>query len=142
MTYREYLKSIGMTDDQIKAAETAFGPELIAKAFESPLKAQAAAEAATAAAVAERAEFERFYNEDVLPKVSSVYQDAINQRTRSAALEERLKAAKEYGFLADPKTVEGAVPGMPPGNPVVANPVPGSPAAPGAPASPGAPDPR
>jgi hypothetical protein len=135
MNYREYLKSQGYTDAEITAMETAFGgADKIAKAFETPMREKAAAEAAATAAKTEREEFENFYNNDVLPKVSGVYQDAINQRTRAAALEERLKSATEYGFLSAPDPKTGVIPGVPAGT-EVRNPVPGSPAAPGAPAS-------
>lgn len=133
MNYREYLKSIGMDDAKIAEFEKAFGPDLAARAFEGPLKAKVEAEKALAAAKVEKEEFEAFYQNDVLPKVSTVYQDAINWRTRASAAEERLKAAKEYGFLSE----EGAIPGAPSGTPVVAanaNPVPGSPGNPNPPA--------
>lgn len=137
MTHREYLKSIGMTDAKIAEMETAFGPDLMTKAFEAPLQQLAEAQRQVTEATAKKEEFETFYQTEVLPKVSTVYQDAINMRTQNAALTERLKAAKEYGFLSD-EAASGIVPGTPPGSPVQ---VPGSPAAPGAPAS-GAPDSR
>jgi hypothetical protein len=126
MTWKEYLKSIGSTDDEIAKMETEFGAVKMAKAFETPIREKEAAETALAAAQSEKTEMETWYQNDILPKISSVYQDAINQRTRATALEERLKAAKEYGFLIDEKVVAGAIPGIPAGNPV-----PGSPAGPG-----------
>jgi hypothetical protein len=124
-----------MTDAKIAEMETAFGPDLITKAFEGPLNQLAEAQRQVTEATEKRESFETFYHDEVLPKVSTVYQDAINMRTQNAALTERLKAAKEYGFLSD-EAASGIVPGTPPGNPI-----PGSPAAPGAPAS-GAPDSR
>lgn len=129
MTHREYLKSIGMTDAKIAELETAFGQDLITKAFEGPLQQLTEAQRQVTEATTKREEFETFYQNEVLPKVSTVYQDAINMRTQNAALNERLKAAKEYGFLSD-EAATGVVPGTPPGNPV-----PGSPGAPGAAAS-------
>jgi hypothetical protein len=129
MTYREYLRSIGMTDDQIKAAETAFGPDLITKAFEGPLKDREAAMEAAAKSAKELEDWNTRYNDEILPQVGSVYRDAINERTKNAALEARLKAATEYGFLAD---TNGVIPGAGGGQPVVnANAVPGSPSLPG-----------
>lgn len=133
MTYIEYLKSIGYDDAGIANLVTAFGgPDKVAKAFEKPVADLAAAQAALTAATAEKDEFQRFYNEDVLPKVSTVYQDAIQARTRAAALEERLKAATEFGFLADPAKTSGVVPGV---GDIPPNPVPGSPGGAGGPAS-------
>lgn len=143
MNWKDLLRAQGYTDAEITKMETEFGGDKMAKAFAAPLAAQQAAETALATAKTEHEEFEKFYNDDVLPKVSTVYQDAINWRTRATALEERLKAAKDYGFLSEPTAIAGAVPGMPAGTPIAApvNPVPGSPAAPGAP-TPAAMDPR
>jgi hypothetical protein len=132
MNWKDYLKSQGYTDAEIANMETTFGGPKMAKAFEQPIADKLAAEQAAATARSEKEDFERFYNDEVLPKISTTYQDAINARTRVAALEARLKAANEYGFLSDPKVVDGVVPGAPavatPSTP--ANPVPGSPAAP------------
>lgn len=134
MTYIEYLKSIGHTDAEITAMAAAFGGgDKLAKAFEQPIRDKEAAELAAKTAREEKEGMENWYQNDILPKISTVYQDAINQRTRAAALEERLKAAREFGFLSDERVIAGAVPGVPPGNPVPSptaispNPVPGSP---------------
>lgn len=138
MDWKKYLLSIGYTEAEITKMVTEFGADKVAKAFEQPVRDLEAAKAAEAAAKQERDEYDRFYQEDVLPKMSTVYQEAINSRTREAALIERLKAAKEYGFLSDPKTVEGAIPGAPAGAPITApvNPIPGSPSVPGGPGAP------
>lgn len=143
MTYQEYLKSIGYDDAGIATMATAFGgPDKLAKAFEKPMRDLEAAQASETAAKNERDDFQKFYQDDILPKISTVYQDAIQQRTTVAALQERLKAAKEYGFLSDDKLLAGAVPGMPAGSPVDGaappNPVPGSPSG----GQPSAPDSR
>lgn len=133
MNWKEYLKTQGYTDAEIANMETTFGGQKMAKAFEQPIADKLAAEQAAATAKSEKEDFERFYNDEVLPKISTTYQDAINARTRVAALEARLKAANEYGFLSDPKVVDGVVPGAPavtPTTTTATNPVPGSPAAP------------
>jgi hypothetical protein len=135
MNWKDHLKAQGYTDAEIAQMETSFGADKMAKAFAAPMEAARKAEESAAAAKNEREEFENFYNNEVLPKVSSTYQDAINWRTRATAAEERLKAAKEYGFLADGATLPSA--GAPTTVPGV-NPVPGSPGAPAlaAPANP------
>jgi len=127
MTWQEYLKTQGYSDAEITNMATTFGSDKMAKAFETPMRAQAEAEKALADAKHESEEFQAFYQNEVLPKVSTVYQDAINARTRAAALEARLSAAKEFGFLSDPKVVDGVVPGV---GAIPPNPVPGSPGAP------------
>jgi hypothetical protein len=124
MNWKEYLKSQGYTDAEISTMETSFGADKMAKAFAQPIQQLADAQRDLAAAKTEREEFQTWYETDVLPKVGDTYKDAINWRTRAAAAEERLKAAKDYGFLSEP-----VVPGTQPGQPVV-NPVPGSPANP------------
>jgi len=131
VTYQEYLKSQGYTDAEITSMVTTFGADKIAKAFEAPMQAAEAAARDLAAAKTEREEFQNFYETDVLPKVGQTYQDAINTRTENAALKERLKAAKEYGFLSD----SAALPVVPGASAAVTAPVqvPGSPAAPGGP---------
>jgi hypothetical protein len=141
VTYIEYLKSIGHTDAEIATMTTAFGgAERLAKAFETPIRQMEEAQTARTAAENSRTEMETWYQNEIIPKISTVYQDAINTRTRNAALEERLKAAKEYGFLSDNQPVSaGTVPGVPAGQPV-----PGSPGPSGFPSStagPGAPPP-
>lgn len=130
MNTREYLKSIGMTDQQIADLEKNFPGDLLTKAFQAPLEAKAAAEAAAKKANEDLKAFEDKYNNEVLPEVSKAFKDAIDTRTKNAALEARLKAATEYGFLAeDPLATPSNVPGVTPGTPVRANnnTVPGSP---------------
>jgi hypothetical protein len=140
MNWKDLLKAQGYTDAEISKMETEFGGDKMSRAFSEPVRQLNEARQQLADAVAAKEDFEKFYQDEVLPKVSTVYQDAINSRTRAAALETRLKAAQEFGFLSDPKILDGIVPGttvLPP------NPVPGSPGAPGAPASgDGKPDPR
>lgn len=129
MNWKEYLKTQGYTDQEIANMATTFGEEKMSKAFATPIQQLADAQARLAEAETKDTEFRTFYETEVLPKVSTVYQDAINMRTRNAALEERLKAAKEYGFLNDPAAVPGSpAPTTVPGT--VPNPVPGSPGAP------------
>jgi hypothetical protein len=114
MNWREYCKSVGMTDEQIKGLE-AMPQDLLVKTFEEPIRLLAEATAARDTAVREKTEFEDFYNQTVLPKVTTVYQDAINARTRQAAVEARLRAATDYGFLSADMN---EVPGSPGGTPV------------------------
>lgn len=134
MTTAEYLKSIGMSDEEIIALTKAFPADKLAKAFEAPLKAKADAEALAAKYKTDLEDFENKYQTEILPEISKTYKDAINYRTQAEALKARLVAAKEYGFLSD----DAAIPGSPaPGTP--ANP--GTPAAP-APGTPAALDPR
>src|SRR5689334_7724164 len=102
--WKEHLKSIGMTDAQIAEAEKVFGADVMAKAIEAPMLAAAKAQA-------DLTQFTEFYENTAKPEIAKVYQDAINATTRNAALEARLKAAKEYGFLGE--IDDAAVPGSP-----------------------------
>jgi hypothetical protein len=113
MTWREYLeKELKMTPEQITATVTAMGGEsVMATAFEGPIKAKEAAEAALA-------QNEEWYQGTVVPKISQVYQDAINANTRAAAMEARMKAAKEYGFLAEDVEIPGSPKLGPDGKPI------------------------
>jgi hypothetical protein len=119
-TWKDYLKSIGLTDQQIADYEKTFGAELAARMLEGPIRAKAEAEALATRMKEEQTAFDTRYQTEILPEMSRVYTDAINMRTQNAALQERLKAAKEYGFLADEAVVPGSpvVPGAPPGQPV------------------------
>lgn len=103
MNWREYLKNEQkMTDEQITATAAAMGGEAVmARAFEAPMKAAEEARAALALN-------QEWYDNTVVPKLSQVYQDAINANTRAAGLEARLKSAKEYGFLADDVDIPGS----------------------------------
>ena len=132
MNWKEYLKTQGYTDQEIAKMSTTFGEEKMSKAFATPIQQLADAQARLAEAETKDTEFRTFYETEVLPKVSTVYQDAINGRTKIAALEERLKAAREYGFLSDPAQVPGSpAPTTVPGTTAAAAPtVPGSPAPP------------
>lgn len=140
MNWKDYLKAQGFTDAEIGTMETTWGVDKLTKMFAEPVAKLAEAQRKLDEATTRETEFRTFYEGEVLPKISTVYQDAINARTREAAVNARLAAAQEYGFLSE---TAGVVPGVPAGAPVTAhnapgpaavNPVPGSPGAPGAPA--------
>jgi len=133
MNWKQHLKSQGYTDEEISNMEKTFGGDKMAKAFEAPIAAQAAAEANAKKYKEDLEAFENRYQTEILPEISKTYKDAINYRTRATALEERLKAATEYGFLSDPAAVPGSPAPGTPGNPTPAatpnaTPTPGTPA--------------
>lgn len=103
MTAVEYLKSIGMTDDEIKKAQEAgvIGNAKFEAGITGILKAKTDAETLAAKATKDKEDFEGWYNGTALPEISTAMQDAIKARSRVAELEARLAAAKDYGFLSD-----------------------------------------
>lgn len=108
MNWKQHLKSQGYSEDEISNMEKTFGGDKMAKAFEAPIAAQVAAEANAKKYKEDLEAFENRYQTEILPEISKTYKDAINYRTKATALEERLKAAKEYGFLSEDATADAA----------------------------------
>lgn len=135
MDWKQYLKSQQYTDEEISNMEKTFGADKMAKAFAAPIKQLADAQALAAKVQADQEAFDARYQNEILPEMSKVYKDAVDSRTKAAALEARLNAAKEFGFLSDADAINaatggGVVPGVNGGGtPVRANSgqVPGSP---------------
>lgn len=121
MTELEWLKQqSGLTDDELKAMEAVAGHakfvgmlQKIITTNESALKAKDDAEKQTI-------EARRQYNEEFIPEMRKVTQDALRAQGEAARMKAELDKAREYGIVPDPERAAvdpNAPPPRAPGSP-------------------------
>lgn len=109
MTYAEYLKSQGASDEDIKVLDTA----IARKAFDKSQADLAAAQAAQAQAVADRTATEDWYRTKAVPEFTAKQNEVIAANANAARYKAALKAAKEQG-LVDIDIEDDGTPPAPP----------------------------
>ena len=120
MTELEWLKQeSGLTDDDIKSLEAVgsfakvrTGLMKVLGVSEQALKDKVEAENT-------RLAFEKRYNDEFVPEMRKVTQDALKAQGEAAAAKAKLEAARQYGIVPEdtPVVVDPAAPPRAPGSP-------------------------
>lgn len=95
MTYGEYLKSLGATEEDIKLLDTAIGR----KTFEAMQAADARATAAESARTTERTTLEKWRDEQVIPLVSDMQKKVILAEANEAKARQAIKTLQDQGLI-------------------------------------------
>ena len=95
MTYEEYLKSLGATDEDLKLLNNA----VARKAWETQQAAITAAETKAAKATADKETYQKWYDEQALPAYTKMEKEKNTAVAEAAAAAARVKALQEQGLL-------------------------------------------
>lgn len=95
MTYAEYLKANGATDDDVKLLAT----PLASKLWDKQQADLTAATAAAAKASEQAAAYQRWHDEQAAPYVAKIEKERDSARIEAAAAAARLKAAQDAGLI-------------------------------------------
>jgi len=95
MTYAEFLKSQGASDDDLKVLDT----PIARKAWEAQLKAVNDAQAAANASKAKVDEYQKWYEEVAEPTAQRYMQERDIEKSNRAAVEAQLKSLQESGLI-------------------------------------------
>lgn len=118
MTELEWLKQeSGMTDDELKAMEAVAGSGKFKAFLVKAVAANSQAAADKTSAEQARIDLENRYNNEFLPEMRKVTQDALGASSRAAAAEAALKQAREYGIVPPETAPPAAEPPRAPGSP-------------------------
>ena len=129
MTELEWLKQqSGLSDDELKAMEAVAGHVKFVGMLQKLMGENKAALDAKDAAEKTRLDFEKRYQDEFVPEMRRVTQDAVRATGEAARMKAQLERAKEYGIVPDDN---------PNPNPNPAAPNPSDP-----PRAPGSPDPN
>lgn len=118
MTELEWLKQeSGMDDKELAAMEAVAGRAKFIGMLQKIIGTNEAAIQAKADAEAQTVEGRRQYNEEFVPEMRKVTQDALAAQARAAAAEAALKSAREYGIVPPETNPNPAEPPRAPGSP-------------------------
>lgn len=95
MTYGEYLKSLGATEEDIKLLDTAIGR----KTFEAMQAADARATAAESSRTTDRATLEKWRDEQVIPLVSDMQKKVMLAEANEAKARQAIKTLQDQGLI-------------------------------------------
>lgn len=95
MTYAEYLKSNGATEDEVKLLDTTVGR----KAFEAMQAAETRAIAADAARVADRETLEKWRDNEIIPLVSRLNNELVVAKGNEGKAREAILALQKEGLI-------------------------------------------
>lgn len=95
MTYAEFLKANGATDEEVKILDVPSAR----KGFEAMQAKLDAESAARKKAEQEKSDYDSWYNERAVPSYKKMEQEVIQARAERAAALEALKAAQDQGLL-------------------------------------------
>ena len=116
MTEIEWLKQeSGMTDEEWTAMSALGGSGKLLTGIKKALGLSEQALADKVAAENERLSLEKRYQEEMIPELQRVTQDALRARGEAARMAEQLKTARQYGIVPDEPPVPEPVraPGSP-----------------------------
>jgi hypothetical protein len=117
MTELEWLKQeSGLDDNELKAMEAVAGQTKFIAMLQKIIGSNEAATKAKTDAENARLAFEKRYQEEFIPEMRKVTQDALNARGEAARLQAQLKQAQEYGIVPDSVTPAAAEPPRAPGS--------------------------
>lgn len=95
MTYAEYLKTMGASDEDLKVLDTAPAR----KVFEKQQADLLASETARTQAEADRKRTEDWYRDTAIPEFTAIQQKSIAAEAEAARYKGAIKAAKDRGLL-------------------------------------------
>ena len=98
MTYAEYLKSQGATEDDVKVLDTAIGRKAFDKLQSDATAAAADAAAAKQATADFKAETDKWYNETILPNYTTMEQKAATAAANEARAIALVRASQDEGL--------------------------------------------
>ena len=102
MTELEFLKAeSGITDDEWKAMEAVSGSQKILVAVKKAIGLSDQALKDKVSAENERLAFERRYQDEFVPEMRKVTQDAVRAQGEAARMAAQLKTAREYGIVPE-----------------------------------------
>lgn len=102
MTELEWLKQqSGLTDDELKAMEAVAGHTKFVGMLQKIIASNTEALKAKDDAEKTRLDFEKRYNDEFVPEMRKVTQDAVRAQGEAARLKAQLDKAKEYGIVPD-----------------------------------------
>lgn len=105
MTYAEFLKANGATDEDLKVLDT----PIARKGYEAQMKAVADEQARTKTLEASQ---RKWYDEQVVPTMSKLQKDADTARMKEAAAIAQLKVAQEAGLIEVAVAQDGVKPAV------------------------------
>lgn len=120
MTYAEYLKQNGATDEDIKVLDNPIARKGFEALQRQAADASAAAKAATDAQAADRAELEKWYQEQQVPAYQKMQNELVAARANEAKAKAAVMALQKQGLIDVAKDLGyDAAPtaGTPPANP-------------------------
>ena len=102
MTELEWLKEkSGLTEDELKAFEGSVGSTKFVAMLQKMIGENEAAIKAKEEAERTRLDFEKRYNEEFVPEMRRVTQDALAAKGEAARIKAQLEQAKQYGIVLD-----------------------------------------
>ena len=126
MTELEWLKQqSGLSDDELKAMEAVAGHVKFVGMLQKLMGENKAALDAKDAAEKTRLDFEKRYQDEFVPEMRRVTQDAVRATGEAARMKAQLERAKEYGIVPDDNPNPNPNPAAP--NPTDPPRAPGSP---------------
>lgn len=103
MTELEWLKAqSGLSDDELKAMEAVAGHAKFVGMLQKIITSNETAERDKAAAEEQRLAFEKRYQEEFIPEMRKITQDALAAKGEAARMKAQLDQAREYGIVPDP----------------------------------------
>ncbi len=104
MTELEWLKQqSGLTDDELKAMEAVAGHAKFVGMLQKIIASNQEATKAKEEAEKQRLDFEKRYNDEFIPEMRRVTQDALRATGENAKLQAELAKAREYGIVPEPE---------------------------------------
>ena len=108
MTELEWLKQqSGLSDDELKAMEAVAGHVKFVGMLQKLMGENKAALDAKDAAEKTRLDFEKRYQDEFVPEMRRVTQDAVRATGEAARMKAQLERAKEYGIVPDDDAANG-----------------------------------
>jgi hypothetical protein len=98
MTYAEYLKQNGATEDEIKILDVPASRKVFEKMQADTAAAQAAAQAATEAQARFKQETDAWYNDQILPNYTKMEREAAAAKANEARAVALIKASQDEGL--------------------------------------------
>ena len=103
MTELEWLKQeSGLTEDELKAMQAVAGQTKFVAMLQKIIGTNESATAAAKKAEEDRLSFEKRYNDEFVPEMRKVTQDALTAKGEAARLAAQLQQAREYGIVPEP----------------------------------------